>query len=101
MYMSKELKRVGIAELRQNLSRFLKLVADGDRIVVTDHNKPVAEIGPPTSGMTKFERLIAQGIIEPAEDPTGFEDWEPLPPYKPGEKTLTEILLEMRDEERW
>jgi len=36
---------VGVAELRQNLSKYLRLVARGERLVVTERNKPVAELG--------------------------------------------------------
>jgi prevent-host-death family protein len=60
MYMS---GTVGVAELRQNLSRFLKRVAMGERLVVTDHNRPVAELGPlPTTGAA-LDRLIAEGRV--------------------------------------
>ena len=44
LYMS---ETVGVAELRQNLSRYLRRVEQGERLVVTDHNRPVAELGPP------------------------------------------------------
>ncbi len=44
MYMSDS---VGIAELRQNLTRYLRRVAAGERLIVTDRNRPVAELGPP------------------------------------------------------
>ena len=57
---------VGIAELRQNLSRYLQRVADGERLLVTDHNRPVAELGPPPSVGAALDRLIAEGrIIRP------------------------------------
>ena len=36
---------VGVAQLRQNLSRYLRRVARGERLVVTDRNRPVAELG--------------------------------------------------------
>lgn len=66
MYMSES---VGIAELRQNLSRYLKLVAEGESLVVTDHNRPVAMLGPvPVKKRSaKLERLIAEGKVRPAE----------------------------------
>ena len=38
---------VGIRELKNRLSEFLRRVADGDRITVTDRGRPVAIIGPP------------------------------------------------------
>jgi prevent-host-death family protein len=40
---------VGVAELRQNLSRYLRRVERGERLLVTDRNRPVAELGPPPS----------------------------------------------------
>lgn len=52
---------VGVAELRQHLSRYLRLAARGQRLVVTDRNRPVAELGPPPSGGEALDRLIAQG----------------------------------------
>ena|SRR5437763_500199 len=58
MYMS---NRVGVAELRQNLSVYLRRVQQGERLVVTDRNRPVAELGPaPTTGPA-LDRLIAEG----------------------------------------
>lgn len=60
MYMS---EFVGIAELRQNLSVYLRRVSQGERLVVTDRNRPVAELGPaPTTG-PDLDRLIAEGRV--------------------------------------
>ncbi len=58
MYMS---ETVGIAELRQNLTRYLRRVAAGERLVVTDRNRPVAELGPPPATGAALDRLIAEG----------------------------------------
>jgi prevent-host-death family protein len=52
---------VGVAELRQNLSRYLRRVELGERLLVTDHNRPVAELGPPPSTGPALDRLIAEG----------------------------------------
>ena len=54
---------VGVAELRQNLSRFLKLAAAGERLLVTDHNRPVAELGPPPLTGAALDRLVADGRV--------------------------------------
>jgi prevent-host-death family protein len=59
MYMT----TVGVAELRQNLSRYLRLVGQGERLVVTERNKPVAELGPPPSTGQALDRLIAAGRL--------------------------------------
>jgi prevent-host-death family protein len=54
---------VGVAELRQNLSAYLRRVSRGERLAVTDRNRPVAELGPaPTTG-PDLDRLIAEGRV--------------------------------------
>lgn len=60
MYMS---ATVGVAELRQNLSRYLRRVERGERLLVTDRNRPVAELGPPPSTGAALDRLIAEGRV--------------------------------------
>jgi len=60
MYMA---KTVGVAELRQNLSRYLRRVEDGERLLVTDRNRPVAELGPAPSTGAALDRLIAAGRV--------------------------------------
>ena len=60
MYMSES---VGIAELRQNLSVYLRRVSQGERLLVTDRNRPVAELGPAPSMGPDLDRLIAEGRV--------------------------------------
>jgi prevent-host-death family protein len=60
MYMSDS---VGVAELRQNLSVYLRRVKKGERLVVTDRNRPVAELGPAPSTGPDLDRLIAEGRV--------------------------------------
>lgn len=60
MYMD---RTVGIAELRQNLSRYLRRVENGERLLVTDRNRPVAELGPAPSTGGELDRLIAEGRV--------------------------------------
>ncbi len=60
MYMS---ETVGVAELRQNLSRYLRRVEGGERLLVTERNRPVAELGPPPSSGGALDRLIAEGRV--------------------------------------
>lgn len=54
---------VGVAELRQNLSVYLGRVKKGERLVVTDRNRPVAELGPAPSTGPDLDRLIAEGRV--------------------------------------
>lgn len=60
MYMSAS---VGVAELRQNLSQYLRRVEGGERLVVTDRNRPVAELGPPATIGAALDRLLAEGRV--------------------------------------
>ena len=89
---------VGIAELRRNLSAYLRRVAEGERFIVTDHNRPVATLGPPTSTSTVLDRLIAEGKAIPPKRPFGT-----TPPMKTSgpPNMLTDALIAQRREERW
>lgn len=59
MYMSS----VGVAQLRQNLSKYLRRVEEGERLVVTDHNRPVALLGPLPEGTGALARLVEEGRV--------------------------------------
>jgi prevent-host-death family protein len=56
-------RSVGVAELRRNLSRYLKDVERGERLLVTDRNRPVAELGPAGTSGAELDRLIAEGRV--------------------------------------
>jgi len=56
---------VGVRELKQQLSSYLRLVADGERIVVTDRGRPAAMLVP-LPVVDGVERGIEQGWISPA-----------------------------------
>jgi prevent-host-death family protein len=56
-------RTVGVAELRQNLSRYLRRVEQGERLLVTERNRPIAELGPPPSTGAALDRLIAAGKV--------------------------------------
>ncbi len=38
------MKRVGVAELKNQLSKYLRAAEIGDEVEVTDHNRPIARI---------------------------------------------------------
>ena len=93
--------RVGVRELRQNLSVYLDRVKAGETLEVTEHGRPVAQLGPrPTKPMSILDQMIADGRITPAtRRPRDIPP--PMPNPNPDGPTLTEILLQMRDEERY
>jgi prevent-host-death family protein len=53
---------VGTKELKNKLSHYLRLVRAGARILVTDHGRPVAELGP----VTKASRRTEDAWVEAA-----------------------------------
>ncbi len=58
---------VGVRELRQNLSVYLRRVQAGEALEVTDRGRPVAMLVPLTRPSTAVERLVASGRASPGE----------------------------------
>jgi prevent-host-death family protein len=54
------METVGVRELKENLSRYLRKVKSGERIIITDRKKEVAVIVP--RGEEKDEEKIIQMI---------------------------------------
>jgi prevent-host-death family protein len=89
-----ERKRVGVRELRQNLSRYLRRVARGERLEVTERGRPVALLGPVGESESPQRRLVASGRARP---PQG--DLLDLAPPKGRVSTKgTEALQELRED---
>ena len=55
---------VGVRELKANLSEYLGRAANGEEIVVTDRNRPIARIVAYT-GPSEIERGVDEGWVEP------------------------------------
>jgi prevent-host-death family protein len=94
-------RRIGIRELRQHASLYVDLAEKGYTVDITNRGRLVAHLVPASEPESPLERLIAAGIIEPAEDPGDLLDVEPGPPVPPGQPTASEVLLQMREEERY
>jgi prevent-host-death family protein len=58
--------RVGVRELRQNLSHYLERIARGETFEVTDRSVPVAHLTPLPAVRTRLGNLIATGRARPA-----------------------------------
>jgi len=62
--------KVGVRELRNNLSRYLDRVHAGDELVETDHGREIAKVVP-LGGQERrssaIDRLIAEGLASPAK----------------------------------
>lgn len=90
---------IGIRELRQHASRYVQMAKDGQRVAVTERGVLVAYLVPSTDQATLVERMIAAGEYEPAAG--SMLDLLPPPPAPAGVRPLSEVVREMRDEERW
>ena len=55
------LDRVGVRELRQNLSVYLRRVKSGESLEVTERGRAVALLVPLAEGASALERLIEAG----------------------------------------
>jgi prevent-host-death family protein len=92
------MNEVSVAELRQNLSKHLRRVEKGERLIVTSRNRPVAQLGPLPERQSPLDRLIAEGRVIP---PTRRGLLDPLPNETGDPHALSRALQELRDEERW
>ena len=72
-------RRIGIRELRQHASVYVDLAEKGYTVDITNRGRLVAQLVPVKEPGSPLERLIAAGIIEPAEEPGGVGDLEPYP----------------------
>lgn len=93
----KTTKRVGVRELRQNLSVYLRVVSRGQSVEVTDRGKLVAMLVPASDVMSPLERLIASGRVIPAKG--NLADLG-LPPQVNLEMPVSAALEEQRSERR-
>jgi prevent-host-death family protein len=93
-YMSDSRARVGVRELRQNLSVYLRRVKRGERLEVTERGRTVAVLAPLGEDSTPLERLVSSGR---ASAPEG-DMLALLPPRGPISTSLSDALREERAE---
>ena len=95
------MRKVGIKELKNGLSRHIRAVAAGETLLVTDRDRVVAEIRPPrpapegTDAERRWAQMIREGIVTPAKIPPSA----PLPPRQPAIMSFEELMRDL-DESR-
>ncbi|MGB2756953.1 MAG: type II toxin-antitoxin system prevent-host-death family antitoxin [Acidimicrobiia bacterium] len=90
------MSKVGIRELKQNASAVVAQAAAGEIVTITDRGRPVAQMTAiPTS---RLEALRASGRLRPAQ--ADIRDL-PEPLALDIHPTLSEVLAQMREEERY
>jgi antitoxin (DNA-binding transcriptional repressor) of toxin-antitoxin stability system len=92
------MRAVGIRVLKNRLSEYVRLVASGETVLVTDRERVVAELVPPRSGRSVdvHDALLAdavrRGWLTPALGPVDASS--PRRPVAP----LAEILAELEND---
>jgi prevent-host-death family protein len=88
--------RVGVRELRDNVSAVLRRVAAGEAIEITHHGHPVARLVP-LSHRSALTQMIAEGRASPSEGDLLEEDPLPVPAGAP---SASKALADLRANER-
>jgi prevent-host-death family protein len=94
--------RVSISSLKARLSDYVKLVRNGEEVVVTDRGIPVARIVPLDSARwvkTRVMELVESGLARPPSSPLPKDFWKRPRPSDPDGRVL-DALLEERSEGR-
>ena len=90
-----EQTKVGIRELKENLSKYMAKVKSGQSIEITDHGKPVGRIIPEGQSLEeRVEALVQAGVI--AWDGRKLKRIKP-PAVNKSNKLVSDIVIEMRE----
>jgi prevent-host-death family protein len=91
------MSRIGIRELRQRASEYLRRVEAGETIEVTDRGRPIALLTPIPQA-PPLARLRASGDIEEAS--IGLDDLPDPLELKDGQESPSQVLRRLRADER-
>lgn len=85
---------VGIRELKEGLSRYLRLVKTGTVIIITERGRPIGRLLPYDVGSDqRMVDFVRSGLASWNGQPLGA--WQPEVALE-GKKTVAEILIEDR-----
>jgi prevent-host-death family protein len=80
-----------VRDLKNNLSRYLDRVADGDEVIVTLHGRPVARLSQIDRDTDRLAELVAAGLARP---PVTAERRLPAPVKAAG--TVSDLVADQR-----
>ena len=96
------METVGIRELKNNLSKYVRQVEGGDVVVVTDRGRIVAELRPPAErrtdihpGLLEMER---KGLVRLATRPNDPSLYRRMPYVDLGGETVQDIIDFLRED---
>lgn len=88
-------ERIGIRELRQHASRWVRRAEQGHRIEITNHGRLVATLGPAATGDDPLASMEHAGRLIRAVD-----DWETPPTRTTADRSTTDTLDGLRRRDR-
>ena len=89
--------QIGVRELRQHASAWVRRAAAGEVLEVTDRGRPVAQLGPIPAGERGIEALLSAGRLRP---PRGrISEVQPLASNSTG-PDLGSVLRDLRADEQ-
>jgi prevent-host-death family protein len=98
------MKTAGIRELKNRLSAYVREVASGETVLITDRGRVVAELRPPgevdraaTGPDLRYRRLVDSGMLRPASRPRSVRLAE-QPVHRLARGTSRDLLDEERGE---
>ena len=96
------MKSVGIRELKNRLSEFLRQVRAGENVLVTDRGEVIAEFSPP--GQRQSDEIVPAALSALARrglatlgSPSDASLYPPLPRRRRGQYTAAKLLAEERE----
>ena len=91
---------VGIRELKNHLSKYVRQAEGGDVVVVTDRGRIVAELRPPAERRTEIHpgllEMERRGQIRLASRPNDPSLYRRMPHIDLGGKTVQDLIDEIR-----
>ena len=93
------MRAVGLKILKNKLSEYVRLAANGETILVTDRDRVVAELGPPAPTRSwnvadaRLAELVRQGVITPPLTASAEIPRKPV-------TSLRDLLAELREARR-
>ena len=95
------MRSASIADLKNNLSRYLRHVRRGEEVVIRDRNLPIAKIVP-LSGEEELDaetqELVAAGVMRLGKQPMDWDAFRKMPAPRLSLKRVAKAVSEDRDD---
>ena len=93
------MRTVNIGDLKARLSAHIRLVRDGEEVIVCDRNNPVARLVPcHVQDLSKQEkRLVARGVLTPSLKKRRSPSSWPQPPGNVSDEVMEQLWRDERE----